>query len=461
MSSITVTFGSGTSTPEEAFYGNIAWMNNNFGFVLAEVMSIFQSIDSSITKDYKGINNLEELMNEIIQSYNMSILMSERNSSFILDNTSRFNDLAQKVKTQLNELQILDKKTKKSIKSIKRKINRILEKLKESGLNSKEPFLTLIQEYQSILNKESMLEKEENLMKNLQNFQGEFDNYNKVVQEEKEASINQIKQDISDNLKIIDESQYPIPEKIKNLIKKYHSLKIESKLESLLKETSEICDEIERKNLETASLVKEIEMMLKGFDEDPNNEISIKLNKLISQQFIKYEDLETIKPGYYSFLLQKQEEENRKKTQVEILKKITYQLDQMGYSIHSHHDNSEVVEKIIEGESVYLDTDSPEYKILISTNPFSEIITKFVHIVDSPDKTANITQYDKQKDIEHAKKWCKQYDQLKEELKKSGILLEDKIRKDPEEIGIEYVVSKEIANTTRKSNSEMRGQSTR
>ena len=171
MSSITVTFGSGASTPEEAFYGNIAWMNNNFGFVLAEVMSIFQSIDSSMTKDYKGINNLEELMNDIIQSYNMSILMSERNNSFILDNTAHFNDQAQKVKTQLNELQLLEKKTKKSIKSTKRKINRIIGKLKESDLDSKEPFLTLIQEHQSILNQESILEKEENLMKNLQKIQ--------------------------------------------------------------------------------------------------------------------------------------------------------------------------------------------------------------------------------------------------------------------------------------------------
>ena len=64
-------------------------------------------------------------------------------------------------------------------------------------------------------------------------------------------------------------------------------------------------------------------------------------------KFLGEGDLEKIKPAYYSYQLKKQEAENAKKAKEKVIEKITTQLNQMGYSIKSHYDDNNIVEKIL------------------------------------------------------------------------------------------------------------------
>jgi len=110
-------------------------------------------------------------------------------------------------------------------------------------------------------------------------------------------------------------------------------------------------------------------------------------------------------------------------------------LSSLGYNLI----DSEIMEKLMKNEVIYLDTPySEEYKIQLKIDEDNKIYYRLVKFGES------ITNYEKQKDIEIAKKWCQDYDKILELLKSKGILIENIKRLEPNESEILYIRKEEM-----------------
>ena len=144
---------------------------------------------------------------------------------------------------------------------------------------------------------------------------------------------------------------------------------------------------------------------------------------------------------FYKLLYEIEEYESKKRViqqQVLILKE---KLESLGYSF----DN-----KVELGKVGYIDTDEKEYKIKYVFHENGEVGFNFVRAGN----IENLNEYEKEKTIEKAKKWCSNFDILNNELKKEGIELNIELREEPtiddiifEDIKIEEAKEKEEAIT--------------
>ena len=121
---------------------------------------------------------------------------------------------------------------------------------------------------------------------------------------------------------------------------------------------------------------------------------------------------------------------------------------ELGYEVFE--DNSEIMEKLENGEIIYLDTQESEYKVMLKVANNS-LTTRFVKIVASQKAKESISEYQKQQDKEQAKKWCNSYDKLNLLMQKNGVSLNQKLRIEPNDEDILYIVDKNMAIKKRKT----------
>jgi len=115
---------------------------------------------------------------------------------------------------------------------------------------------------------------------------------------------------------------------------------------------------------------------------------------------------------------------------IRIKKSMNEILNSIGYNLI----DSEIMEKLINNEVIYIDLPySEEYKIQLKIDENNKIYYRLVKFGEST------TEYEKQKDLEIAKKWCSDYDKLIELLKTKGIMIENIKRLEPGEIEILYL----------------------
>ncbi|TAN45468.1 MAG: hypothetical protein EPN22_02570 [Nitrospirae bacterium] len=127
---------------------------------------------------------------------------------------------------------------------------------------------------------------------------------------------------------------------------------------------------------------------------------------------------------------------------------IKNRLEALGYHVAVGDD---IAGKIENGEVVYLSTKWDGYKIMLRLDPDGKLTTRMVRMVDTEDEKKNITSYQKQKDIDTAKQWCKDYKGFIEKLREVGLTADVKFIKEPEEEGVACIVSAGAAQARAKA----------
>ncbi len=172
-----------------------------------------------------------------------------------------------------------------------------------------------------------------------------------------------------------------------------------------------------------------------------DDKLKEEIEALLSKEIIKREEFNTIsnKIGN-SILLQQQKSK--------LINSIKNSLIDLGYELFS--ENQEIVEKLERGEIIYLNSDKKEYKIMLKMKN-NLLSSRFVRVVGSEKEKESISTYQKERDREEAKKWCKTYDKLVKLLEKEGIILNEKIRIEPMEQEISYIVDEKFVTTQESS----------
>ena len=119
----------------------------------------------------------------------------------------------------------------------------------------------------------------------------------------------------------------------------------------------------------------------------------------------------------------------------EIYVKFLNKLATKGYTLVVPEDKT-LEEIALETELLELENRrSSDYKVQVKLDEQGNIITRVVKEVDE----GGVSEYERQRDIEEAKKWCNSYKETIKEMNQEGYSVEIKAIKEPEEVGITYV----------------------
>ncbi|MCK5686255.1 hypothetical protein KAJ27_19130 [bacterium] len=135
-----------------------------------------------------------------------------------------------------------------------------------------------------------------------------------------------------------------------------------------------------------------------------------------------------------------------------ISKQIYSELKSLGYSVVKSPEG-DFEKKLMNGEIVYIETDDPEYKVMIKMNESGEYTFRFVRVVGTQSEKESISTYQKDKDKEKAQEWCSNFDKFTEKLKVVGIDCGIGLRNEPDACDVMYVIDETFKNkkSTKKS----------
>ena len=196
-------------------------------------------------------------------------------------------------------------------------------------------------------------------------------------------------------------------------------------IKNLIEETNLILNKEKEEKRNTALFKSYMETFIQIInDENFKNHIK----KIIEKDLIKKEEFEKIKEEALNVI----EKESKKRYEEKVKKEVINQLLIQGYVIEN--ENSQIL---------YIDTEDKNYKIMMKIKD-GKITSKFVKLVDKKDYTPS--EYEKIKDKEKMKKWCSDFDRLKEKLKEKGIIINDLKAIYKLEKNINYVYNQEVKN---------------
>lgn len=98
-----------------------------------------------------------------------------------------------------------------------------------------------------------------------------------------------------------------------------------------------------------------------------------------------------------------------------------------------------------------LSTPYEGYQVRIKVGRNKNIATRLVRVVGSNEEKANVSEYQKQKDIETGRKLCKDLRAFYKSLENDGIKMNDVMRKEPEEENLDIIVDASSAVKVRSS----------
>lgn len=198
-------------------------------------------------------------------------------------------------------------------------------------------------------------------------------------------------------------------------------------------------EKMSKKSLELKKILIKNKIFLKYIDSISDKfEIGKTIDELIEKPIITDEEfnnvLQKIENLKKEEILKHQLENIKNLNQVfNIIKQSFYN---MGYITISENLNI--------NESIYFDTGWENYKIKLRLNENSEITIKFVKIVEKDEDKNTISNEEKEKDLYLSKLWCQSLRNIIDNIQKNGIMFKNLKIYEPEEIGIEIEVNKEL-----------------
>jgi len=134
-----------------------------------------------------------------------------------------------------------------------------------------------------------------------------------------------------------------------------------------------------------------------------------------------------------------------------VAEKVGSVLSEMGYSLVGGDGESLSAREVKFMESPY-----EGYQVKVKVDKGGTLTTRLVRVADSEDEANSTSEYQRQKDIEIGKKWCKDLDAFHEKMRSEGIDFKTKFRKEPEEQPLDVVVAAKGTRGRKKRTQEVR-----
>ncbi|HOV32145.1 MAG TPA: hypothetical protein PLX23_02125 [Candidatus Hydrogenedens sp.] len=156
--------------------------------------------------------------------------------------------------------------------------------------------------------------------------------------------------------------------------------------------------------------------------------------ELLEKKYIKSKEFW----GYFQAYRDAKKKEALIREKRKAFEKFLQTLESKGYTLLE----KETLPEIKEEEIIELETPLGEdYKLQVKFDKEGHIITRFAKETEKTD----IGEYEKQRDVEVAKKWCETYKDSITQMNGEGYPIEIKAIQEPEEVGIVYIERKETS----------------
>ncbi len=423
MSTISVSWASSFEFMDEIHRHNHEFLNN---LVLEQREDLKKRI---LNKNIPGLSLIledilsyhEKLSKEFLQNHTIDKLRSENYTVWVEKELNKINQEVLRIKNVIEELSIMLKSANAS-----EDYDEIINFLEKHFPNAHN-FL------QAIYSKRDILKYGESVKKQQREQYGEFI----------KAKFQEIVESRADKANKRDEEEGK--DKKEELIKKVKSLynKLVAISEAKAKEYENMLKDLDKEsefrlNLIKDALASEYLKMKKLIVEDnvyrhevkvileesiKNNYESIieKANRILSSKYVSKRDYESLYSEYSEYVKKTLEQRHKPVEKAALEDKIQKFLHSRGYQFLYTTEHGVVYARTPFGD---------DYLIQLKVNEDGSFSVKFLKVVE--DKNA-ISKYERQKDVEVAKRWCGNLDALIDMLNQSGIIVDTKTRIEPEE----------------------------
>ena len=398
----------------------------------------------------KAIKELEKSEKEFKERYNVTVDYAKQ-----LKKIS--NEILSKYDKSVSDISSLEEKDRESFKNhlatIKEKLNFLKVECKEID-KELELYETIIEDLEQPKSLNKLFQKIVKLHKSI---------YNPANIESKKSQINHLKEEIEHYKDRLFE-QYIVTYGLDNIeeekIEEEHkSNKIRQEIEisieklTMLKPNYQFKFDIEKDSSNRLELIRDNikieyanakkEKSLKDRLSELNSEIDnpdldLKVTMFIEKEGFNFEEYEQLKQEIEAYQAQ---EEYRAENEL-IVDEVIQNLKEIGYTIVDEKEK-----QLKELQTVNIDIDDG-YKLKVNFKSDNSFKIKFIRHVSSD---YGLTSYDKQKDREMISKWCSDYDNLVALLAQNGLVVEHKIRLEPDAEDVEYIVEAEEEQLREKS----------
>ena len=430
---------------EEVFEYNQNLLQKEFNFILNEVKKLQDNIFRKYNVKVDFLDKLSKEAEFGVKMYNKSLIKDPAHNQKYEKIIKDFSTTAQNTIYKLKELE------SETLEELNKKIDRI-----DNEFSKIEKSNDLIEDIEIIRDE---LKKEfnswEDKYSKVNQYQTLLDNYKQSIKKlEIRDSIDNILDGIEEqSVEIISPTNRLISSinEFREKIKKYDSNYTKfSNITSFSKDKLKMVFESIKLDYGKA---KEIAIWSNIYREDLvklsklelNDEVQNNITSLQNQDIISKNEFKSIADEINEIIIQKQE-------RAILVEALRDNLNSMGYSVINEESS---INKLENGEIIYLDTDEDDYKIMIKLNRDMNLTTRVVRVVATSKERENITSYQREKDREVAKKWCSNYDKLSNLLKVNAIEIDTTLRIEPEDDNLTYIVDKNLLNK-RKNKREMK-----
>jgi len=482
---------------DEIFRDNKKFFKEQIDNSISHVREMLKNTKSTFL-DYSLIENLERHKKDFLERYTLEILSSESHTQWVDSQIAKIQDIIRKtkeyiilVKTELTDN--LD------IQTLKTFLNALPEGVQETGKKIQkiiELFENLEKEFKSPAANRETIELYLNMFpEDLRNikFYRTMQHYAKILYDIEKCTFDtpSTVEKLNKYLQEIPSEYYGIVRKIKQKLLEQKTIKIKEQVERERITEKEISEVIEKQRIlekieavfdklktinpelaeEKRQLVIEatetddiqrIRLILEDLKmnyintrrlyiqtEVLKNDLKVfetlaeetgmltEFNKLMKMSILNKEEVDNFIKNLLNGKRQIMAQERRRAS----LEKFINKVMELGYSVVK----DDLMEELSMGKIVEIKTPFGEDYMLRLKYEDDGLKIMFVRYVEDE---KNLSEYEKHKDIAIAKKWCSDYDKIKQLLSQEGIMIEDKIRIEPETRF--YYITREKTKTTKK-----------
>jgi len=451
-----------SNTNIEEYVKNVRNVIKNQLIQLREIVSNLNTVSELGSQKKRLLNEIDNLLNSEVLSNLYELDQAQKLQTSIKNIVNIFNDLKSQNQIYLEQYDDLLNKISKKLTNIKNyedvDINHILNR-DFSSCN--------LQELKQILDEVEKIELDVNIkQKELALKQS----ISKIEVINKETLVNEYQKE-----QLIEK----INDFVNNIKKVDQNYKLQTNIESLynIQDINNLMLIKEQVSLEYYSLLNKV-FYTKGYKEKLNGYLELldsldktyksdinfskyypyyepifvklknKLKDVLNQRYILKEEMLSMEQEFLDTLSLIE-----KNIEMEYIKdtfkfKLNEILEDIGYQVV----DQELIENFYKGKIIYIDTIyGDNYKVQAKLED-GKLFLRLVRVFEDQKGIENLTEYEKQRDYEVAKNWCKDLDKIIEKLKENGILMETIKRIEPTQSEITYIVNRELIGKNKRLN---------
>lgn len=419
----------------------LAEVNNVIYGVRSEIGMLEASLQTGFSGDINRLNRIEEGIRRAL-----AIEKHAEIEKSVLALNECVNGIRQRIKLSQNELDL-------EVKRIAGRLRKIFASLKERSISSR-----LKKEFDKALEIDSLIEKKKMLLdieKRLaESVKQSDEDKGSEIERSEEERLKSVKADAPDRSLIVEIQDYA--EMIRNIDDHVYT-EIRALINGIEEERYLQRLEMVRDNIKVrygkvkedaawTSVYKEtlckIREKVASFEN--SRELLAIMGQIMDERHIDKNEYESILKRATEFIIGAEMKR-------ETASRLRQNLEGLGYSVIGGDETGSGIEK---EEVVYLDTRWDGYKVLAKFTVDGELSTRIVRVVSSEEEKSSVSTYQRQKDKEIARQWCKDYDRFLENLRYEGLATDIKLRKEPDTEEVIYIIDKNIPGLASKADAK-------